>query len=145
MATLTVTNEQLRLIQEALDFYSRVGIGQMTVIKDHPTFTKLLNAMCKGTDGKTNYAEYHKAREMADIAFKQGRNWLICDHDLPIHASYGIHSPDVDKSCLEAYDMIQVIRHEFWKADTDRSSISVASDVMIWTKDGDKIKCEIDK
>lgn len=29
MATLTVTDKQLRLIQQALDFYSRIGIGQL--------------------------------------------------------------------------------------------------------------------
>jgi len=33
MATLKVTEDQLRLIQRALDFYSRVGIGQFDVLK----------------------------------------------------------------------------------------------------------------
>jgi hypothetical protein len=42
MATLTVTNEHLVLIQRALDFYSRVGIGQMWAIKEHPTYERLL-------------------------------------------------------------------------------------------------------
>ena len=42
MPTLTVTNEQLRLIQDALDMYSRIGIGQLWVIKDHPTYTNVL-------------------------------------------------------------------------------------------------------
>ena len=105
MATLTVTNEQLRLIQDALDFYSRVGIGQMTAIKDHPTFSKMLKKMCKGTDGKTNYAEYHKAREIADMHLSNGRNFLLKDFDMGINASYGIHSPDVDESCLAAFEI----------------------------------------
>ena len=145
MATLKVTNEQLRLIQDDLDFYARVGIGQMTTIKDHPTFAKMLKKMCKGTDGKTNYAEYHKAREIADMHLSNGRNFLLKDFDMGIHASYGIHSPDVDETCLEAYDIIQVIRHEFWKADPDRPKYVVSADVTLWTKDGDKIKCEIDQ
>ena len=42
MAKLIVTEEQLRLIQTALDFYSRIGIGQFQEIKDHPTFQKHL-------------------------------------------------------------------------------------------------------
>jgi len=42
MNTLTVTEKQLSIIQEALDFYSRVGIGQFNVIKDHPTFQEHL-------------------------------------------------------------------------------------------------------
>lgn len=36
------TKDQLHLIQKALDFYSRVGIGQFTEIKDHPTFEEHL-------------------------------------------------------------------------------------------------------
>ena len=43
MATLEVTNEQLRLIQQALDMYSRIGIGQLWVIKDHPTYYNVLH------------------------------------------------------------------------------------------------------
>lgn len=42
MATLKVTNKQLRLIQQALDFYLRVGIGQMNSILDHPTYSHIL-------------------------------------------------------------------------------------------------------
>jgi len=34
MATITLTQEQLRLVQDALDFYSRVGIGQFNVIRE---------------------------------------------------------------------------------------------------------------
>ena len=43
MATLKVNNDQLRLIQRALDLYSRIGIGQFEVIKEHPTFEKHLH------------------------------------------------------------------------------------------------------
>lgn len=47
MATITCTNSQLRLIQAALDFYSRVGIGQFTEIKNHPTFERHLEEVCR--------------------------------------------------------------------------------------------------
>jgi hypothetical protein len=43
MNTLYLTDEQLSLVQQALDFYSRVGIGQFEVIKDHPTFEEHLH------------------------------------------------------------------------------------------------------
>jgi len=43
MPKLEITEEQLKIIQTALDFYSRVGIGQMWVIKDHPTFQSVLS------------------------------------------------------------------------------------------------------
>jgi hypothetical protein len=46
MATLQCTNDQLKLIQTALDFYSRVGIGQFTEIKNHPTFEQSVYYNC---------------------------------------------------------------------------------------------------
>lgn len=47
MNTLHLTNEQLFLIERALDFYSRIGIGQFDKIKDHPTFEKHLEEYCR--------------------------------------------------------------------------------------------------
>ena len=46
MNKLELTDEQLWLVQSALDFYSRVGIGQFNVIKDHPTFESHLYEVC---------------------------------------------------------------------------------------------------
>lgn len=43
MNILELTDEQLTLVQNALDFYSRVGIGQFDKIKDHPTFEEHLS------------------------------------------------------------------------------------------------------
>jgi hypothetical protein len=42
--------QQLRLIQRALDFYSRCGMGQFTEIKNHPTFE---NSVLRLTSPKT--------------------------------------------------------------------------------------------
>jgi hypothetical protein len=42
MAKIELSNDQLRLIQKALDFYSRIGIGQFNEILDHPTFQESL-------------------------------------------------------------------------------------------------------
>ena len=46
MNTLHITDEQLTLIQQALDFYSRIGIGQFERIKEHPTFQNFLYEKC---------------------------------------------------------------------------------------------------
>jgi len=143
MATLTVTDKQLRLIQQALDFYSRIGIGQLDEIKDHPTFAKYLAEQVKDVDGKVDYERYHLIREQADNAFTQGRNMLWNDFTRDRNGSWGIHNPNVDESCMVAYDLIQVIRHEFWKADSDRSEWTVDSSVHLHTEDGDKIKCTL--
>jgi hypothetical protein len=43
MAKLELTNNQLQLIQQALDFYSRVGILQLERILDHPTIHDVIS------------------------------------------------------------------------------------------------------
>jgi hypothetical protein len=47
MNTLHLTDEQLHLVQSALDFYSRIGIGQFEQIKDHPSFQSHLEEICR--------------------------------------------------------------------------------------------------
>ena len=85
MATLTVTDKQLRLIQQALDFYSRIGIGQLDEIKDHPTFAKYLAEQLKdvggyrlGTDDYVQFNLTHKPnwfhRTMMRLCF--GYKWI---------------------------------------------------------------------
>lgn len=44
---IEVTEGQARLINRALDFYSRVGIAQFWVIKDHPTFERIIENECR--------------------------------------------------------------------------------------------------
>lgn len=187
MATLTVTEKQLKLIQQALDFYSRVGIGQMWAIKDHPTFYQVLEdklrpkrdlevgdrtergevveigkdyIKTKGSWGNgkeirtwtdvdkvklsIDWGKFHQIRDEAEALLNEGRNHLLQDK-IPYHGSYGIHNPQVDESCRVAFDLIQVIRHEFWKRNPDRSNSTVDSHVMTWTEDGNKIKCQLDE
>ena len=43
MATITLNNEQLRLVQAALELYSRIGILQFERIFDHPTIDALID------------------------------------------------------------------------------------------------------
>jgi len=142
MATLTVTDEQLKLIQEALDMYSRIGIGQFWVIKDHPTFQDILHKGCKvGED--VDYVLYHNLRDSADKHLTLGRDILIADSTLGQHGSFGIYNEKVDESCRVAYDLLQVIRHEFWKANPNRSEHVVMASVHLGTKNSDKIKVEL--
>ena len=184
MATLTVTNEQLRLIQNALDFYSRVGIGQMDAIKDHPTFEGALREklrpkkpievgdrteqgevvkitknriQTKGWWGakeelrwfpndkvklSIDYTKFHLIRDAGVRTLTMGRNMLLSEM-MPYNGSYGIHHPSVDESCRVAFDIIQVIRHEFWKANENRQEYTVDASLHLITKDSDKIKVEL--
>lgn len=142
MATITVTDEQLRLIQDALDMYSRIGIGQFWVIKDHPTFQDILHEKCKVQEN-VDYSLYHSLRDSADKYLSLGRDTLIADSTLGQHGSFGIYNEKVDESCRVAYDLIQVIRHEFWKANPNRSEHVVMSSVHLSSKDSDKIKVDL--
>jgi len=189
MATLKVSEEQLRLIQRALDFYSRVGIGQFDEIKDHPTFQKHLHKQfalgsgdfkvgdktmrgevvevdpkgkwvkTKGRwDGEeevkkwtdienieysTDYERYHQVRDAVDMMLTQPRNMLYNDNSFTKNGSWGIHHPSVDDSCRDAFDLIQVIRHEFWKRDPDRSSVTVDSSVLLTDKKNSNIEVKL--
>lgn len=191
MATLHVTEDQLHLIQRALDFYSRIGIGQFDRIKDHPTFERHLHRefavgsgpfkvgdrtvrgevveVCpKGrwikTKGRwngeeevrmwedvenieysTDYERYHTVRDAVDNMLVQPRNMLYNNSELSRNGSWGIHHPSVDDSCRQAFDLVQVIRHEFWKRNPDRSNITVDSHIHFTSTEGesDKIKCNL--
>lgn len=193
MNVLKLTDEQLSIVQTALDFYSRVGIGQFERIKDHPTYQRFLEELCRpkkepevgdrtpqgeileikdgkalingsiGKDGfwnkkkvwkklkdvklSTDYTRYHQLRDEADRAFLQPRNILINDITMPLHGSWGIYNQNVDDSCRIAFDIIQVIRHERWKRDTKRSSMTVDSHIHFsHRKDesSNKIECIIE-
>lgn len=142
MTTIQLTEEQLRLVQSALEMYSRIGIGQFWVIKEHPTFEEILRSKCT-SGGETDYSTYHEIRESADRLLSMGRNTLICDSTLGYHGSFGIFNEKVDDSCRVAWDIVQVIRHEFWKRDPNRSENVVMASKMLTTKDSDKIKVEL--
>jgi hypothetical protein len=193
MNRLEVTDEQLWLIQKALDLYSRIGIGQFWVIKDHPTFEEHLHEefslkkgplevgdrtvrgevveigpkgkwiKTKGSWGKgeeikkwtdpenikhsTDYARYHQVRDNVDSILTQPRNMLINDPEMSQHGSWGIHHPSAHDTCRMAFDLIQVIRHERWKRNPDRSEITVDSHIhFTHRKDGSSnlIKCELE-
>lgn len=188
MAKIELTNKQLRLIQTALDFYSRVGIGQFKEILDHPTFQKSVEDQCipnktpevgdrtpqgeileikngkalingsvkngmwcnkpawkklKDVKLSVDYGRYHEIRDNVEKMLVQPRNILYGQFNMGYNGNWGIHHKKVDESCREAYDIIQVIRHEFWKADPKRSNITVDSSICLTTAQP-SVKVELD-
>ena len=184
MRILELTDEQVYVIQAALDMYSRIGIGQFEVIKDHPTFQEHLDKECtpkkvpevgdrtpqgeileikgkkaliagsikkgkwcedhawkniKDVKLSTDYSRFHAIRDNVDNMFVHPRNMLMQDMTLSRNASWGIYSPNVDESCRVAFDIYQVIRHQYWKENENRSNSTVDSSVHINTKDCEKI------
>ena len=170
MATITLTNEQLRLIQTALDLYSRIGILQFERILEHPTIDNLITSQftpkkelkvgdntvrgeiveinkkyikTKGSWGKgeeikkwtdidkiklsPDWGKIHETNDNIKNILNNIKN-IISKENLG-HGSLGIHNKDVDNSCREAFDIIQVIRHEFWKENKNRSNITVDSSI----------------
>lgn len=191
---LYLTDEQLWLVQRALDFYSRIGIGQFNEIKDHPSFERRLHEAfrlkegpvevgdktprgevveigpkrkwikTKGTWGNgeevkkwtdvenvthsTDYSRFHATRDAVDSALTYPRNLLIQDMSMPQHGSWGIYNPSVDDTCRMAFDIVQVIRHEKWKINPNRSEVTVDSHIHFSHRSDDssqKIRVELRK
>ena len=184
MATITLNNEQLRLIQKALDFYSRVGMGQFNEILEHPTFEKSIvrqftpkkelevgdrtmrgeiveigkgymktkgsggdgEALKKCTDIENVYLSpywslLHEKEDEIKNKLNVARNMLYGE-EMSQNGSWGIYNEKVDESCREAYNMVQVIRHEFWKLNPNKSSATVDSSVDSWIKNKIKVKAD---
>jgi hypothetical protein len=184
MATISLSDNQLKLIEKALEFYARVGIGQMWAIKDHPSFEKILEEKLRPkkeielgdqtpmgivveisedtitTEGiwvgvkerrthrredvrlSIDYGEYHSIRDAGEKQLNKGRDILLGEN-LHDNASFGIHNPKVDDSCREAFDLVQLIRHEFWKRNPHKSFSTVDSSVSLISEDSKKIKIEL--
>jgi hypothetical protein len=91
---------------------------------DKPEWKKL-----KDVKLSTDYSKYHWIRDAVDVKLTDARNHLIQDHSVSTNGSWGIYNDKVDESCREAFNLIQVIRHEFWKLNPTRSSATVDSSV----------------
>lgn len=143
MVKIELTQEQCSVVQKALELYSRIGIGQLDEVTNHPTFQKHLKEQFKDENGKTDYGRYHERMDSVRAALVHPRNMLIDDPTMPQNASWGIYHPSVDESCRVAFDIQQVVRHEWWKKDENRSNMTVDSSVHLSTKDSGKIKVEI--
>ena len=171
----------LGLISKALDFYSRVGIGQFKEILDHPTFQTIVEKHFtpEGIPKVGDNTPYGKVVEINDNTFKSRGYWTNKEEirEFPIHilrhsvnweeyhdyrdkiekdlslikdklmftnfglrGHLGIYNNDIDDSCRQAFDIHQVIRHEFWKENPNRSDITVDSSIHYSSDKGIKFK-----
>jgi hypothetical protein len=171
MAKLELTNDQLQLIQQALDLYSRVGILQFDRILDHPTVYDVISdrfrpkkelevgdrtergeiveitnkyIKTKGSWGNgeeiktwedkeniklsTDWGETHKKRDEIRIKLSEIQS-LVSGENFGNGGSFGIYNPKVDETCREAFDIIQAIRHEFWKVNPSSNNATVDSSI----------------
>lgn len=185
MAKIECTNEQLHLIQDALELYSRIGIMQLDHIFYHPSVEQMVHNQftpkkklevgdqtergeiveineksikTKGSwcdrkerlgddSGKwveeirewfdidkiklsCDYSQYHPYVDKIKKLLNEVKNLITGDsHIESINASYGIGRLNEGEHNITAYDMIQTIRHEFWKANPNRSNMTVDSSI----------------
>lgn len=184
MVTIKVTEEQARLIQKSLDFYSRVGAGQFSEILDHPTFYRNLikrfttqkelevGDKCMqgeiveingddiklvgrfGGDKKEqtlkkdkvyhspDWSELHAHRDSIKSDLKLVSLKLHTEIPTSLNGNMGIHNKGVDDTCRQAFDLLQVIRHEFYKK-YDGESPTVDSHVHFTSTEGESNKVEV--
>ena len=69
---------------------------------------------------------FHKRRDAFCKEVARLRQFLTGE-ELGVTASYGIFNKKVDRSCVEAYDMYQSIRHALWKQQEDRNEYTVSA------------------
>lgn len=185
MATLECNNEQLRIIQNALDLYSRVGMVQLETILDHPTIDRAIEdnytpqkeievgdnclqgkvvkvtknyIWTKGSWGKGEEVRRFKREEMRLSPDWEGVHRMrddvrrlaglmkagISRGELGTNGNYGIHSKKVDESCRVCWDILQVIRHEFWLEQCEKNTWSVASHVSR-SSNTENVKVKLDE
>lgn len=183
MATITLTNKQLKLIQNALDLYSRIGILQFEKIFDHPDIDRIMDDNCtekkelevgdrtnrgqiveisedyiktkgswsNGEEIKTwtdieniklspDWDKFHQSKNNCELHFNYIKSFI--SGIVLGHGSLGIHN-DNTSSSREAFDIIQVIRHEFWKENPNKSDMTVDSSINL-TSSESKVKVELD-
>ncbi len=137
---LSLNKEQLSVINVALDFYMRIGIGQFDEITDHPTFQKTL----KDKTTFHNETDYSLKREIEGKVIDlltEARN-MLCDLTVGRNGSYGINNDKVDETCRIANDIHQVIRHQFWKEHEVKSFMTVDSSIHYTSSWFETIKIE---
>lgn len=103
---LTITEHQASVINRALDFYSRMLIGQVREIKNVYKMERNFNDL--------------PDHDQADEAIEKVRELYFPGH--PSNGSFGIYSPEVPDSARIAWDIQQVIRHRIaWRRAGDPS------------------------
>lgn len=128
LVQIIVTENQAQLINHALDLYSRLAVGQFDSIKNHWGIGKML--------WKKQKDDYYYVGEEE---LKALRNKLFQFEDNKgLNYSYGIHNQEVDDSARVAFDILQVIRHELWKSNPNRSQITVDSSVHLTSNNVDE-------
>lgn len=88
---LSLTKEQVEVLIQALDLYSRIGIGQFEEILDVYDFSKIS----------------YESRD--DVKQHMMSSKVLAGHSM--NGNYGIHNEEINDKFRIAYDIQQVVRH----------------------------------
>lgn len=93
--SLDVNEQQTRVLMEALELYTRLGTGDTDAVLTHPAFQEMKPA-------RLNHAKQalYSCKLAAFPQLKEAGDAL------------GIRSEEVDSQSREAYDILQVMKHE---------------------------------
>ena len=132
---LEMTEEQAQIAIAALDFYSRMMIGQFREV-----VTRCLTAEYENID------EYYESRDRAVYYLQKARNVIFPELPDSLGASYGVYH---SRETIEAWHLLQAIRSCIawernpdggWTVEYDRPIPHNGEPVPICTvKDGDLI------
>ncbi len=91
--SLKLNADQAKVVQAALELYSRVGMGQLGYVLEHPEIHKRLAG---------------SPREVAEQTLETAKQAIFG----MVHGQYhGIHSRELEDETASAWDLQQVIRH----------------------------------
>jgi hypothetical protein len=91
MVTVTMTEEQARVVMDSLELYTRLSLGQIESLK-------YVGSVWKNID--------HNAFEDAEIHMKH-----VLFPELARFESYGIYQKEAGRNAQIAWDILQSIRH----------------------------------
>lgn len=107
---LEISEAQAKIIINALDLYTRIGLGQFQSIQEVWDYN--------GVDPE----DFKKYDDFKDMLVKCQK--LIMG---TCNGGFGIHNKKVNDIFRQAYDIQQVIRHEVWKNSKYRQHSSVCA------------------
>lgn len=127
---IEVNENQVYIIREALDFYSRFIMGQ---------FEQIDRLMINHSDFWRDYDN----RERLDSLIKEMRD--IIYPELKGYAHWGIFNDRCPQESKIAYDIIQVLRHELWKIKDDKRNFTVDANPPLQSGNEELCKVEVVK
>lgn len=121
---MIVNENQLRILHEALESYTRLGIGQLETVLSDLGFSKI-------EQFKNNIQNFHSSE--VETAIHTIKDELF---DLTDKASYGIRNDKVNEDFKVSYDLYTAIKNKITQLNNDSRIIITSDDPYRISKNG---------